>query len=353
MRWLQSLHVPREYLWLQSVGVIVAAVLLALVVHLIAIRFVRLATRNRYHPVLARIRKPSRWVTVAIFVGSALRLLPIDRDTGETLRQLAGLVVPALFGWLALAGFQAMLDIVTIRADISVEDNLRARRKRTRAAILGRIGTSAIVFVTMCLMLLSIPGIRAIGVTLMASAGIAGLVVGAAAQPALKNLIAGIQMAFTEPVRLDDVVIVENEWGRIEEITLTYVVVRLWDERRLVVPVSRFLEQPFQNWTRETSQLLGSVFWHLDPAVDVERVRATAEAAVRASKRWDGRFCNLQVTDMKADAIELRALMTAKDASTAFDLRCEVREAVLAFLRAEMPEALVRRRVVLPDAHAS
>jgi len=349
MRWLRSLHIPREYQWAESVAVIAAAVLAALVAHFVAIRFVRLATRRRYHPVLARVRKPSRWVTVAVFVGFSLRLLPIDREQAETLRQLAGLVVPALFGWLALAAFQALLDIVAIRADISVEDNLSARRKRTRAVILGRIGTSGIVFVTICLMLLSIPGIRSVGVTLMASAGIAGLVVGAAAQPALKNLIAGIQMAFTEPVRLDDVVIVENEWVRVEEITLTYVVVRLWDDRRLVVPVSRFLEQPFQNWTRETSRLMGSVFWHLDPAADVARVRAAAEAAVRGSSRWDGRFCSLQVTDMTADAIELRALMTAKDASTAFDLRCEVREAVLAFVRAEMPEALVRRRVLLPD----
>ncbi|RZM10032.1 MAG: mechanosensitive ion channel, partial [Sphingomonas sp.] len=214
---------------------------------------------------------------------------------------------------------------------------------------LGRIATFFIVFITICLMLLSVPGIRSIGVTLMASAGIAGLVVGAAAQPALKNVIAGIQMAFTEPIRLDDVVIVANEWGRVEQIGLTFVVIRLWDERRLVVPVSKFLEDSFQNWTRETSRLLGSVFWYLDPATDVERIRTKIGEAVQASARWDGRFWNCQVTDVKADAIEVRGLMTAKDASTSFDLRCEVREAVLAFVRDEMPQAMPRTRVAIPD----
>lgn len=349
MRWLDFLNIPRDYRWTESVITVSVAVTAALIAHVVAVRFVRLATRARYQPVLQRIRNPSRWMTVAVFVGAATRFLPISRAEAEDWRQVAGFVVPALLGWLALAGFRAMLDVVTIRADISVADNLRARRRRTRVAILGRIGSLAIGFVTLCLMLLAVPGIRAVGVTLMASAGIVGLVVGAAAQPALKNLIAGIQMAFTEPIRLDDVVIVEGEWGRVEEITLTFVVVRLWDDRRLVVPVAKFLEQPFQNWTRETSELLGSVFWHLDPAADVAAVRARAEAAVRASPRWDGRFCNLQVTDMKAGTIELRALMTAKDAGTAFDLRCEVREAVLDWLRREMPDALPRTRVVLPE----
>ncbi len=230
---------------------------------------------------------------------------------------------------------------------MSVENNLRARRRRTRASILHRIIVFVVLAITFCLMLMSIPSVRSIGVTLIASAGLAALAVGAAAQPALKNLIAGIQMAFSEPIRLDDVVIVEGEWGRIEDIRLTYVVVRLWDERRLVVPVSQFLEKSFQNWTRETSQLLGSVFWYLDPAADIPRLRAKLEELVKANPRWDGRFCNLQVTDTKPEAIEVRGLMTAKDASTAFDLRCDIREGLLAYIRQEMPEALVRTRGLL------
>ncbi len=184
----------------------------------------------------------------------------------------------------------------------------------------------------------------------MASAGIAGLVVGAAAQPALKNLIAGVQMAFTEPIRIDDVLIVDGEWGRVEQINLTFVVIKIWDERRLVVPVSKFLEQSFQNWTRETSQLMGSVFWYLDPSADVPRLREKLGEIVSSNPRWDKRFYNLQVTDVKTDCIELRGLMTAKDAAIAFDLRCDVREALLKYIREEMPEAIPRNRLLMaPD----
>jgi small-conductance mechanosensitive channel len=194
------------------------------------------------------------------------------------------------------------------------------------------------------MILMNIPSVRDVGVTLIASAGIAGLAVGAAAQPALKNLIAGIQMAFTEPIRIDDVVVVNGEWGRIEEIRLTYVAVKLWDERRLIVPVSNFLEDVFENWTRRTSQIVGSVFWYVDPATDIRPLRIKLEEIVTSNPRWDGRFFNLQVTDTTPEAVQLRALVTAVDASTAFDLRCDVREAMLAYLRDEMPQAIVRHR---------
>jgi small-conductance mechanosensitive channel len=349
-RLLRPLHLPPEFSWVGDVLVLLAFALAALLAHAVGARILGLSGRKGAPP--HRLYRPSRAVLVAFALAFAGRLVSMDEEVRAAWRQFLGLVVPALLGWLAVAGLRAVLDVVERRADITVEDNLRARRKRTRAAILGRVGTFLIVFLTICLMLLSIPGIRDVGVTLMASAGIAGLVVGAAAQPALKNLIAGVQMAFTEPIRIDDVVIVEGEWGRIEDIRLTYVVIKLWDERRLVVPVSKFLEQSFQNWTRETSQLMGSVLWYLDPAVDVARLRAKVEEVVRANPRWDGRFVNCQVTDMKPDAVEVRALMTARDAGAAFDLRCDVREAVLAWLRAEMPGALPHRRVQLTPAEA-
>jgi small-conductance mechanosensitive channel len=342
-------RVPAEWAWVQDIAIVTIAVLLAILVHAAAMRVLlrtgRRRSRDARETVLNEIRRPSRWFVIAVALSFDTRFLSMDREVRELWQQVQGFAVPALMGWLAVSMLKALQRIVELRADISVEDNLAARRQRTRATILGRIGSFFIVFITICLMLLSVPGIRTIGVTLMASAGIAGLVVGAAAQPALKNVIAGIQMAFTEPIRLDDVVIMDGEWGRVEEIRLTFVVIRIWDERRLVVPVSKFLEASFQNWTRETSQLLGSVFWYLDPATDIDRLRDAVGQAVQASKRWDRRFWNCQVTDVKPDAIEVRGLMTAKDASTAFDLRCEVREAVLAFVRAEMPEALPRRRV--------
>ncbi|MEG3165815.1 mechanosensitive ion channel [Sphingomonas sp. PB2P19] len=353
-RLFRSLHVPSDWAWIESVIAVSVAVLVALIAHWLTMRIAghaqRRSTAKTDGLVLARIRRPLRAVFVSIAVSFVARFLPMDGDVQDMWHQVLGFVVPALLGWLAVAALRAFQDIVEIRADITVEDNLRARRKRTRAAILGRIGTFFIIFISVCLMLLSVPGIRTIGVTLMASAGIAGLVVGAAAQPALKNVIAGIQMAFTEPIRLDDVVIVAGEWGRVEQIHLTFVVIKIWDERRLVVPVSKFLEESFQNWTRETSQLLGSVFWYLDPVADIPRFRAKLADVVTANPRWDKRFFNVQVTDMKADAIEVRALMTAKDATVAFDLRCDVREAMLAFIRDEMPEAMPRGRLLMaPD----
>ena len=353
MTLIHTFRLPADWAWLQNVAVVSIAVLLALFAHALVMRLVvRAGTRRRKEArtlVVAQVRRPLQWLFVAIAVSFVARALPMDRDLRDLWERLLGFGFPALLGWTAAGLLQATQRLVELRADISVEDNLAARRKRTRATILGRIGSFAIAFVTICLMLLSVPGIRSIGVTLMASAGIAGLVVGAAAQPALKNLIAGVQMAFTEPIRLDDVVIVGGEWGRIEEIRLTFVVIKLWDERRLVVPVSKFLEESFQNWTRETSQLLGSVFWYVDPGTDVARIREAIGRAVEASERWDKRFWNCQVTDVKADAIEIRGLMTARNASIAFDLRCEVREAVLDYIRREMPEAMPRARVELPQ----
>jgi small-conductance mechanosensitive channel len=257
-----------------------------------------------------------------------------------------------LSGWLALGAMRATRIALERRSDISVEDNLRARRNHTRIRILYRVAQFVVGLLVVALMLIAIPGVRTVGVSLMASAGLAALAVGAAAQPALKNLIAGIQMAFSEPIRLDDVVIIEGEWGRIEDIKLTYVVVRIWDDRRMVVPVSYFLEKPFQNWTTKTSDLLGTVFLYVDPAADIERIRAKFVEATKANARWDGRVALLQVTDHRADALELRGLLSARNAGIAFDLRCEVREAMLTFLQRDMPEALARSRQITEGAIA-
>lgn len=335
--------------WLSGIVYVAGAVLLALVVHRVLIWAARRATRGRPDSSAAlfveRIRKLMRWLMIVVALAAVQPALDLDRTTATLWARAAALIVPGLLGWAAIVGAGTVIDAMIRHADITVADNLRARRRRTRLGILQRIIVSVILLVTICAMLMTIPAVRTLGVTLVASAGLAGLAVGAAAQPALKNLIAGFQMIFTEPIRIDDVVIIDGEWGRIEEIRLTYVVVKIWDERRLVVPVSKFLEQSFQNWTRQSSALLGSVFWYVDPAADVPRLREALGRIVTASPRWDGRFWNLQVTDTKPDgSIELRGLMTAKDASTAFDLRCDVREGLLAYIAADMPQALFRRR---------
>jgi small-conductance mechanosensitive channel len=292
--------------------------------------------------VLRHIARPTRWALVA------LGLVLAARETAaleEAWQRIAGFVMPALVGWIALAILRAVVQALERKADITVADNLVARRRRTRLAIFSRIATFLIIFLTVGLMLLSIPGVRDVGVTLMASAGLAGLAVGAAAQPALKSLIGGMQLALTEPIRIDDVVIIDGEFGRIEDIRTTYVVVKIWDERRLIVPTSRFLEDTFQNWTRSGSEIMGTVFLYLDPFTDVAPIRAEFERFTRAHDLWDGRSVGLQVTETKPDHMEVRLLISAVNAGNAFDLRCAIREHMLAWLRETMPDAIVRQRV--------
>jgi len=218
--------------------------------------------------------------------------------------------------------------------------------------VIQRMITTVIIVLTVAFMLMVFPRVRQIGVSLLASAGILGVVLGFAAQKALGNFIAGIQIALAQPMRIDDVVIVEGEWGWIEEIALTYVVVRIWDLRRLVVPISHFIEKPFQNWTRVSADILGSVFVYADYTVPVEAVRRELTRLLEQSKRWDRKVNVLQVTELKEHTVELRALMSAADSPTAWDLRCEVREGLLRFLQEKHPGALPRTRVELEKSPA-
>jgi small-conductance mechanosensitive channel len=331
---------------LTAIVVAAAAIVIAIVVHILFFRVLkRIAQASESETdniIVRRLARPTRYSLIALAFVIAAREVPALDDVWQ---KIAGFVLPALVGWIALAVLRALVKAMEIHADISQPDNKDARRRRTRLAILSRIGSFLIVFVTVGLMLLSIPGVRDIGMTLVASAGLAGLAVGAAAQPALKSLIAGFQMALTDPINIDDVVIIDGEWGRIEDIRTTYVVVRIWDERRLVVPTTKFLEETFQNWTRESAELLGTVNLHLDPLTSVEPLRSEYERLLKTNPLWDGRVCKLQVTESEPYSIEVRLLMSARDASEAFDLRCEIREAMLAWIRENQPEAIVRRRI--------
>lgn len=320
---------------------------IALVLHAIVFRIFRRiakASDNDSDDILVgRLARPTRWSFVALGIVMAARQAPALETFWD---RVSGFVMPLLVGWIALAILHSLIDAMTLSADITVEDNRNARRRRTRLAIFNRIITAVIVFLTVALMLFSIPGVMKIGATLMASAGLAALAVGAAAQPALKALIASFQMALTEPIAIDDVVIIAGEWGRIEDIRTTYVVVKVWDDRRLVVPSNKFLEETFQNWTKKTSQLLGTVMLYLDSGTDIAPLREEWGRFITGHKLFDGRAQVLQVTDHTAEAMEVRLLMSAKDAGTLFDLRCFAREHMLDWIRREMPEALVRRRML-------
>lgn len=345
-------HLPRWAVQTgTAVGLAALGILAALLVHRLAFtllaRFTRTSETTSDDIVVTHLRRPTWWAMVALGLVLAARETPVLADVWQ---KIAGFAMPALIGWIALAIMKALVEAAVLHADITVPDNLRARRKRTRLAIFSRMGTFLIVFVTVGLMLLSIPGVRQIGVTLMASAGLAGLAVGAAAQPALKSLIAGLQMALTEPIRIDDLVTVDGETGRVEDIRATFVIIRIWDERRLIVPTSRFLDTSFVTATRYGSQMTGTVMLYVRPECDIAAIRAAYLEKVRAHPLWDGRTADLVATNSTIDTVELRLTMSAKDGADSFTLRCAMREAMLAWMRENLPGAHAPLAAYDPDA---
>ncbi len=258
---------------------------------------------------------------------------------------IVDLAIIAACGWLLAVFAFVMQDLTLARFPIDVADNRRARRVRTQVILLRRLTVAAIVTLVIGAMLLSLPGARQFGATILASAGVLGIVAGLAAQSSLSNLFAGLQLAFTDAIRVDDVVVVEKEWGRIEEITLTYVVVHLWDDRRMILPSTYFTTTPFQNWTRKESAVLGAVELDVDWSVPLAPMRAALDRTLEASTIWDGRVGIMQVTDAVGSFVRLRVLVSGVDGPTVFDLRCEVREALVDYLQREHPDALPRIRV--------
>ena len=275
-------------------------------------------------------------------------LLPPDGATWvASVKNGLSLVLIATVAWILMRTATLGEALVLARYRLDVADNLHARKIHTQIRFIKRIFFILVVVVAAASMLMVFERLRQMGASLLASAGIVGMVIGLAAQRSIANLLVGLQIAFTQPIRLDDVVIVENEWGRIEEITSTYAVVRLWDLRRLIVPLTYFTEKPFQNWTRVSADLLGTVFLYVDYAVRVEAVRSELHEILKQSKLWDGKVWNLQVTDSKPQGMELRALMSAANASAAWDLRCQVRERLVTFLQERYPESFPKLRAEL------
>lgn len=269
--------------------------------------------------------------------------------SGTFVRHAVGIGSIVAFAWLLATVVIVTERVVLRRHRIDVANNLEARRLHTQFKVLRQAIVILIVIVAAAAVLMTFDAVRQVGATLLASAGLAGLAIGLAARPVLENLIAGIQIAMTQPIRLDDVVIVNNEWGRIEEITSTYVVVRIWDQRRLIVPFSKFISEPFQNWTRTSSEILGTVFLYVGYNAPMQEMREEFGRVLRESGKWDGRVEVIHVTECKQDHIEVRLLMSAVDAGTAFDLRAFVRERMIRWLATRHPEALPRVRVEMRD----
>lgn len=335
-------------LWLWSAAGLTGAILLAILSHyllfLLAKRFVRRTTSVIDDSLVRHSERPTRWIFPLLATLLALPLLPLRPQILTPLQHALGLGLIASVAWVVMLLIDVFADAVSVKYEIDVADNLAARRIRTQTQVLRRIFVVVVALIALGAMLMTFPAIRTLGTSLLASAGLAGLVIGMAMRPTLSSIVAGIQIALTQPIRIDDVVIVEGEWGWIEEIRSTYVVVRIWDLRRLVVPLSYFIEKPFQNWTRATADLLGTVFLYVDYSVSVEEVRQELRRVLEASDIWDGKTWGLQVTNAGEHSLELRSLMSAPSGPKAWDLRCHVREKLVQFLQEHHPECLPRTR---------
>ncbi|MHC1702704.1 MAG: mechanosensitive ion channel family protein [Tenuifilaceae bacterium] len=247
--------------------------------------------------------------------------------------------------WILIKIVQASSYYLQSKLDIDAKDNLSARRRLTQIKIFKRIINSIIIIISISIGLLTFEQARTIGLSLLTSAGIVGIIVGFAAQKSIGMILAGIQLAITQPIRLDDVVIVEGEWGRIEEITLTFVVVKIWDERRLVLPVTWFLEKPFQNWTRTSADITGSIFLYVDYSFPVESIRKALPEMLKEFSDWDGRLWNVQVTKTNEQYKEIRILLSSADASKNWDLRAAVREKLIDYINTNYPEMFAQIRI--------
>jgi small-conductance mechanosensitive channel len=333
--------------WLSSVAVLLIAVICALVAHRILFVVFGRAFGDR-HPFLRTVvwqtKGPLALALVVFAVAAALQSAPFSETVSASFGRLLLIAFIVLTGWIAHVAVETGSSVYLHRFTAETADTLLARKHITQVRILKRALHTLIVVVTLSAVLMTFEPVRQYGLSLFASAGVAGLVVGLAARPLLTNLIAGIQIATTQPIRIDDQVVIENESGRIEEITSTYVVVRLWDLRRLIVPLTLFIEKPFQNWTRDSTNLIGTVLLYVDFTAPVDAIRAKFMEIVQSSELWDGQVAKLQVTDSRENSIELRALASARSAGDAFDLRCDIREQLIAFLQKEHPAALPHAR---------
>ena len=332
-----------------NAGVIIAGLGLGFILSLIISWVLGYFGKRNQKILLQSMRKnfgsPLKLLLPLISVSILLSFTEFSPKTMNIIRQSIKIPLTASTAWLFINFASIIEDLVMSHYNIDDKDNLKARKIYTQIQVFKRFFTIAVSVLALGVILINFKEVRQLGTTILASAGVIGIVLGFAAQRSIATFIAGLQIAVTQPIRIDDVVIVENEWGRIEEITLTYVVVRIWDLRRLIVPITYFLEKTFQNWTRTSAEILGTVFLYVDYTVPVERIRQELHRLLKSSTLWDGKTWNLQITNLTEKTVELRALMGAKDASDAWNLRCEIREGLLDFIQKTYPQCLPKVRV--------
>lgn len=342
--YIGSMNIETLLPWAALGGAVILAIVAHWVAYTLLLKTLARDQASSAYGVLLKVKFVSRLAAVILAIQLCLPLISLPPSIGLVISRLINLSLIGIIGWLAILTVNTLSEFTVSRHRIDVEDNLQARKIRTRLKVLRQAVTILIFFITAAAMLMVFPGARSLGLSLFASAGVAGIVVGFAARPVLSNLLAGIQIALTQPIRIEDAVVIEGEWGWIEEITPTYVVVKIWDWRRLIVPLSHVIEHPFQNWTRESAAIIGNVTWRTDYTVPITAMRAKLKEFLEQSELWDGNVQVLQVISADAQTLELRALMSAKNSPTAWDLRCEIREKMICWLQREYPGALPRHR---------
>ncbi|MGQ1787260.1 MULTISPECIES: mechanosensitive ion channel family protein [unclassified Saccharicrinis] len=340
--------------WLTIVIISASILLISMVVHVALFKILKRLSKKDYF-VIKHVREKFKTPSFIFLITVALNIIVFSFTSENTLtgyvKHALNLMVIFSVAWLVVRLISLGKDMVLRRYDVEEKNNLKARKVYTQFKVIERILNFIVILIALAIALMTFESIRKIGVSLFASAGVAGIILGFAAQKMIGTVLAGFQIAITQPIRLDDVVIVEGEWGWIEEITLTYVVVRIWDKRRLVVPTTYFIEKPFQNWTRVSSEILGTVFIYTDYQVPFDRLREELTRILKSDENWDGNVNVLQVTDATEKTVEIRALMSAVDSPTAWDLRVSVREKLIEFLQKNYPDSLPKTRLLF-DNHS-
>lgn len=334
--------------------ILVGVTVLGVLAHVLGVAILRRSVRGPGNAVERSLLKnmglPTRIILPLVALEVAANWVTIGPRGRSQLLHSVGIALVLAVAFAIVRTTYVLDDLVLGRYQLNVTDNLKARQVHTQIQVLRRVTVVVVSVVSLSVVLLSFPAVRAAGAGLLASAGLAGLVAGVAAKPTAVNVVAGLQIAISQPIRVDDVVVVEGHWGRVEQIALTFVVVRVWDQRRLVVPISYFVQNSFENWTRATADIVGWVFLDVDYAAPVEAIRSRLHEILCDSPDWDGKTWNLQVTQLNDTSMQLRALMSSSDSSRSWNLQCEVREKMIAFLQSEYPDALPRRRAVLVNA---
>ena len=302
---------------------------------------------------LARLGQPFSYFLPLLTFNFLLPLMKIRASVAPVLNKTVEILLAISFANVLIGVIKVFEDYVYHTFDIQKADNLKERKIRTQLQFVRRLAISLIIILTICVILLSFNNLRKIGTGLLTGVGVGGIIIGFAAQKSLGNFLAGFQIAFTQPLRIDDVLVVEGEWGRVEEITLTYVVLNIWDQRRMILPINYFVEKPFQNWTRNTADIMGTVFLYLDYTIPLDPLRKELTRLLESNPLWDRRINVLQVTNASEKTIEVRALMSASSSGNAFDLRCNVREGLITYIQQHFPESFPVNRTILEKGEIS